>query len=192
MRHALRAVTLGVAPAGCSDPGGPVPRTTATATPRVVVSTSPPVLGPPGSGSVAAGAFVSPADLGTGWSTAAPLATPCAPSYAHTAVRSVGLAEQRGTLTETLATGVRVEAAVTAWQRSLQACRYDVQDDPLGDAGLVARSTDGQDAVVVTGTEGVLVVLHAHGELASATDELDGWADLALGTSCVAAPDGCH
>jgi hypothetical protein len=137
-------------------------------------------------------AFVSAEDLGPGWAAGRALATPCPPRYARTAVRSVGLKQQRGTLSETLATGTDVEAAVTAWRASLEACRYDVEDDPLGDAGLIAVSPDGQDALVVTGTEGVLVVVHARGELASATDELDGWADLALGTSCVAAPDGCH
>jgi hypothetical protein len=67
-----------------------------------------------------------------------------------------------------------------------------VSDYALGDAGLDARSADGAARVVVTGTEGVLVLLHARGGLARAADEMDGWADLALGTSCAAAPDGCH
>jgi hypothetical protein len=185
-------VTLGVALTGCSDHGDPVPSATASVTPSAVVSTPPPSQGPPAVGSVPAAAFVSTDDLGPGWAPATALATPCAARYARTAIRSIGLTQERGTLTETVATGTQVEAAVNAWRSSLEACRYDVEDDPLGDAGLIARSPDGQDAIVVTGTEGVLVVVHAHGELANATDELDGWADLALGTSCVAAPDGCH
>jgi hypothetical protein len=104
----------------------------------------------------------------------------------------VGLKDARGTLTETVATGTDVEAAVAAWHRALTGCGWSVSDDPLGDAGLRATSADSSARVVVTGTEGVLVVLHAGGGLAGASDELDGWADMALGTSCVAAPDGCH
>jgi hypothetical protein len=178
------ALVLGLAAAGCSAgsvDGGTLP-----------LVTTPPPHGPTPEGNVPAGAFVAAADLGTSWHPAVALATPCAADYARSALRSTGLAEPRGTLTETLATGVDVPTAVASWKRSLQACGYAVHDDPLGDAGVTARSTDGADAVTATGTEGVLVVLHVHGALARATEELDGWADLALGTSCVAAPDGCH
>jgi hypothetical protein len=67
-----------------------------------------------------------------------------------------------------------------------------VADAQLGDASVAAVAKDGIDAVTVTGTEGVLVVVHAHGALAQSPDDMAAWADLALGTSCVAAPDGCH
>jgi hypothetical protein len=135
---------------------------------------------------------VSPADLGPGWSRTGAAPLPCPATFRRTALSSVGLTTGQGTLTETLATGADVAAAVAAWRTSLSGCGYDVQDDPLGDAGIRATSKDGQDALVVTGSEGVLVVVHAQGGLAGSPDDLDSWADLAFGTSCVAAPDGCH
>jgi hypothetical protein len=110
--------------------------------------------------------------------------------FTHARQQSNALRDARGTLTETIATGVDVPAAVSAWKRALPGCGWSVADEALGDAGLRARS--GSEAMVLTGTEGVLVVLHAQGGLAEAPEELDSWADMALGTSCVAAPDGCH
>jgi hypothetical protein len=148
--------------------------------------------GPEPGSTVPARAFVAPADLGTGWRAAPPAPLPCPPTFDRGAIRSVGLGEARGTLTETIATEVDITGTVKAWRASLTACGYGVQDDALGDAGVRGTSADGTDAVLVTGTEGVLVVMHAQGGLAEAAEELDAWADLALGTSCVAAPDGCH
>jgi hypothetical protein len=91
-----------------------------------------------------------------------------------------------------VSSGTVVDKAVATWRRALVGCGWSVTDYALGDAGLSATRPDGSARVVVTGTEGVLVVLHAKGGLVGATDEMDGWADMALGTSCVAAPDGCH
>jgi len=164
-----------------------VPTDVPTSTPTA--STLP---GPTAGPGVPTGAFLSPTDLGDGWRNVVAPALPCAPTFRRTAIRSVGLAESRGTLSETIATGVDIPAAVAAWRESLQACRYDVRADALGDAGIGATSQDGTDRLLVTGTEGVLIVLHAHGGLAAAGEEMESWADFALGTSCVAAPDGCH
>jgi hypothetical protein len=139
---------------------------------------------------VAAGAFLRPQDLGPGW-TSGPAAPPaCAPAFAHAATARVGLRTPGGTLTEVIATGTDVAAVVPLWRSALTRCGYAVQAEQLGDAGV--RATKAGEAVVVTGTEGVLVVLHAQGTAAGSSDDLDSWADLALGTSCVAAPDGCH
>ena len=188
MRQALLvALVLGSVVTGCSSDGetaAPSP------TDKAARTSAPAAAGPTAGPTIPVGAFVAPVDLGPAWTVHAPVATPCAPANSRSAIRSTGLAEARGLLTETLATGVDVAAAVTAWQRSLRACGFTVRDQPLGDAGLTAYKQG--VAFAVTGTEGVLVVLHATGALADAQDELDGWADLALGTSCVAAPDGCH
>jgi hypothetical protein len=99
--------------------------------------------------------------------------------------------DDRGTLTETVSRTGDVASTVAAWKRAFDRCGWSVSDYRLGDAGLIARRS-GTATVVVTGAEGVLVLLHAGGGLASASDEIDSWADLALGTSCEAAPDGCH
>lgn len=182
-------LVLGVTLAGCSA-GGAEDAAAPSTTPTTAPATTP-AQGPTLTGSVPARAFVAPADLGPSWHAAPVVTTPCAPAYGRRSSGSSGLAEPRGSLTETLATGVDVPAAVTAWRRSLQGCGYRVQDDALGDASVAARSADGADAVTVTGTDGVLVVLHAHGSLARSPDDMSGWADLALGTSCVAAAGGC-
>ena len=192
MKQAVLALVLGVTLAGCSSGGAEDTPQAPSARPTVATTTAPPVQRPTSGATVPIGAFLSVADLGPSWKATPALATPCAPSYSRTATRSIGLAEPRGTLTETLATGVDLTTAVSAWRQSLQRCGYDVRDEALGDASLSARSKDRSDTVVVTGTEGVLVVLHARGALARASDDLDSWADLALGTSCVAAADGCH
>lgn len=189
VRQLLVGLALGVALAGCSTGGA---EGSATPTPTVPATTTPAVQGPAVSGAVPAGAFVRAADLGPAWRAAPVVPTPCAPAYTRASVGSSGLAEQRGSLTETVATGVDVTAAVASWRSSLQRCGYQVRDDALGDASVTALSSDGADAVTVTGTDGVLVVLHAHGTLARAQDDLASWADLALGTSCVAAAEGCH
>jgi hypothetical protein len=141
---------------------------------------------------VAPGALLAPADLGPGWSKTAPESVGCPTGMPRTPSRSTGLRDARGTLTETVSTGAGVTSSVAGWRRALAGCGWSVSDYRLGDAGLSATSADRSARVVVTGTEGVLVVLHARGGLAGAADELDSWADMALGTSCVAAPDGCH
>jgi hypothetical protein len=190
VRPLLLGLVLGVALTGCS---GSAAEDAASPSPTVTPTTPPPLVqGPSPSGTVPPGAFVSPADLGTSWHAAPVLATPCAPPYASTALGRTGLGEPRGTLTETLATGVDVPAVVAAWRTALRRCGYSVADAQLGDASVAAVAKDGIDAVTVTGTEGVLVVVHAHGALAQSPDDMAAWADLALGTSCVAAPDGCH
>lgn len=192
MRRHLLAGALCLVLAGCtSGTSGGEPTAERSATAPTPSATTP-VQGPRPGPAVPTGAFVAPADLGPGWVTARAAPLPCAPRLAPDSIGSAGMRDDRGTLTETIATGVEVRDAVAAWRRSLGGCRYDVQDDPLGDAGIRARSADGASTVVVTGTEGVLVVLHAQAGLAEAIEELAGWADLALGTSCVAAPDGCH
>lgn len=186
----LRVVPLLIAGvlavSGCQDTGvssspGPAP----TASPPSSSAPSPEPA------SVPAGALIAARDLGTGWSSTPPVLPTCRRPPAS-AQRSVGLASARGRLTETLVVRVPVEASVAAWRTQLRSCGYSVSDLALGDAGLVAHAADGNTAVVVTGTEGVLVVLHAQGALARNQGELESWADLALGTSCVAAPDGCH
>ncbi|HTL24047.1 MAG TPA: hypothetical protein VL281_08425 [Mycobacteriales bacterium] len=189
MRALLLGLVLGVVLTGCSSGE---PEDAASPSPTALPTSAPAAVGPTAGGSVPAGAFVSPGDLGTSWHAAPALPTPCAPAYGRTRYGSRGLAEPRGTLTETLATGVDVPAAVAAWRTALRGCGFALGDERLGDASVAAVAKDGSDAVTVTGTEGVLVVLHAHGALARARDDLSAWADLALGTSCVAAPDGCH
>jgi len=189
VRRALLTTAAALLLAGCSDNGDPTPQAEPTVVPTTAAA---PLQGPTAGPTVALGAFVSPGDLGERWASGAAAALPCRPAFRHDAMRSVGLVEERGRLTETIATGVDIPAVVAAWRGTLAGCRYDVRDDDLGDAGITALSADGEDRVLITGTEGVLIVMHASGDLADESEELASWADLALGTSCVAAADGCH
>jgi hypothetical protein len=94
-------------------------------------------------------------------------------------------------------TGARRAAvqAVQAATERLQTCGFTLDRDPrLGAASelLTGTAADGTDQVVlVLAAEGVGVVLMASGTPA----ERGAWeslADLALGSSCAAAADGCH
>ena len=85
--------------------------------------------------------------------------------------------------------------AVEAATERLQTCGFTLDRDPrLGAASelLTRTAADGTDQVVlVLAAEGVGVVLMASGTPA----ERGAWeslADLALGSSCAAAADGCH
>lgn len=195
MGRRLGALLLGaVLLAGCgsSEEDDPVVGPDVPEPSSALSSSQPPPAGPVVPGSLPENSVIAPADLGAEWSTAEPDPPPCAPALAPEGTRSAGLRQAGGRLTEALFSGLEVEPAVRAWRASLERCGYAVSELLLGDAGITARSGDGTHTVVVTGTEGVVVVLHLTGEIAKATDELEGWADLALGTSCEAAPDGCH
>jgi hypothetical protein len=191
----VAAAGLALLATGCAsgEPAAFVPEPPPTVAPMApTVSSAPQAAEEVVANPVPPSALLSPADLGAGWAKAAPQSVPCRTGLARTPSRSGGLQDARGTLTETVSTGAGVVRSVAAWRRALGSCGWSVSDYRLGDAGLSALSADRSARVVVTGTEGVLVVLHAGGGLAGAADEMDGWADMALGTSCPAAPDGCH
>lgn len=83
------------------------------------------------------------------------------------------------------------DAAVAALGRRADRCGWVPAQDPrLGSASTAV--SDGARGAVAMAAEGVVVLLVGTGSL---TRDQGGWwslADLALGTSCPAAPDGCH
>ena len=98
-----------------------------------------------------------------------------------------------GTVVETVATypdADESDAAVLALRDAVEACGWDNLRDPrLGSAAVAAD--DGPRAMTAVSVEGVLVVLVGTGKVT------DGWTwdalvDLAAGSACPAAPDGCH
>jgi hypothetical protein len=99
-----------------------------------------------------------------------------------------------GVVVETVATYEDAEvadAAVTALGRSAAACGWTTGPDPrLGSASVAA--TDGTRSMVGVSAEGVVVVLVGTGGFTGDAGRWGSLADLALGTSCAAAPDGCH
>jgi hypothetical protein len=98
-----------------------------------------------------------------------------------------------GTVVETVAIypdADESDAAVLALREAVEACGWQNAHDPrLGSAAVAAD--DGPRVMTAVSTEGVLVVLVGTGKVA------DGWTwdaliDLASGSACPAAPDGCH
>jgi hypothetical protein len=82
------------------------------------------------------------------------------------------------------------DAAVFALREAVEGCGWgDVRDPRIGSAAVAA--VDGARAMTAVSVEGVLVVLVGTGRVT------DGWkwhalVDLAAGSACPAAPDGCH
>lgn len=138
---------------------------------------------------VPASALLKVADLGPGWSTASAPEGACAPRGTGPSASSALRSDDGSTLVETVQVAPDGEEAVAAWRKALAACGHVVSPFALGEAGLAADG--GGERVVVTTAEQVVVVLRARGPLA-ADPALSDWADLALGSSCPAAPDGCH
>ena len=84
--------------------------------------------------------------------------------------------------------------SVAATASRLAACGFTGDRDPrLGDASaqLVRSTPDGDQVALVVAADGVGVVLLASGA-AAAQGTWESLADLALGSSCAAASDGCH
>jgi hypothetical protein len=98
-----------------------------------------------------------------------------------------------GSVVETVASYAGADgsdAAVLDLRETLERCGWsDVHDPRLGSAAVAAR--DGARTTTAVSVEGVLVVLVGSGKVT------DGWrwgtlVDIAAGSSCPAAPDGCH
>lgn len=129
------------------------------------------------------------ADLGPGWAGERAPTDDCAPRTRGPSASRALRSDDGSSLVETVQVAADGEQAVVAWRRALATCGHVVSPFALGEAGLAADG-DGE-RVLVTTAEQVVVVLRATGPLA-ADPALDDWADLAFGTSCPAAPDGCH
>lgn len=136
-------------------------------------------------------ALLRAADLGPGWQPAERPPAPCGPRVSGPSATAAlaGTDSPRSTLVQTVAVAQDAPGAVADWRHALAACGYAVAPLALGEDGLAASSAG--ERVLVTTAEQVVVVLRATGPLAT-DPALDDWADLALGTSCPAAPDGCH
>jgi len=112
--------------------------------------------------------------------------------------RSVTLTSGTRTLTESITTHPSGKAAVTAVKglsTTLRSCGWTTTEPPaLGEEAVQAvRTTDGQrQTIVALAAEGVAVTLVSGGLRAADADSWDSIVDLALGSSCAAAHDGCH
>jgi len=174
-------------------PGDPGPDA-----PSVPEPTAGPTVEEPGlKTSVPRAALLPAADLGSGW-TALPAGTgsagpgsACTPRPSGPSAAALLRAPGGGTLRETVSVARDALAEVAGWRAALASCGYAVAPLALGEDGLSARHPGRQDRVLVTTSEQVVVALRATGALAD-DGGLEDLADLALGSSCPAAPDGCH
>ena len=147
--------------------------------------------------SVPAEAMVGPAEaaqlLGGRWGTGEVVPARCLMPTRTVADRTAVLASGGSTVLEIVSTHrspAAADATVADFERRLPDCGFDLGRDPrLGTASLTA--TSGTATLAVVAADGVTVLLLGSGSRTSGF----GWSgllDLALGTSCAAAPEGCH
>lgn len=133
--------------------------------------------------------------LGGSWSRHEADGDECLAPTAAVGARTMAYAgPDGGVVTETVATyedAEAADAAIAALGRSAQACGWGNGRDPrLGSASFAADAV--ARSMVGVSAEGVMVVLVGEGDFAHDVARWGSVADLALGSSCVAAPDGCH
>jgi hypothetical protein len=171
------------------DADGDEPAAT-TGPPPVTVVPAEALLDATTVGAVAGGRWTAQ-DTPRGWCTA--------PRAAGSDVwRAALLDSDAGRLVEAVSafrTARAAEAAVARTASRLEACGWRDDHDPrLGAASeqLTRTAPDGTEQVaLVLAADGVGVVLVASGS-AAAQGSWESLADLALGSSCLAAVDGCH
>ncbi|MDQ4085211.1 MAG: hypothetical protein M3165_05280 [Actinomycetota bacterium] len=134
--------------------------------------------------------------LGGSWQQTESQPAECAAVTGAVAQRTVSFEADGGRLLLTVATHRSLAAAdraVAEIAGRLQACGWTGRPDPrLGTASAAATSVDDAHTAAVISAEGVTVTLVGSG---TATSERARWSsllDLALGSSCPAAPEGCH
>jgi hypothetical protein len=131
---------------------------------------------------------------GPGWQRRAHGGDECVRLSGAVATRSMAYGgAESGIVVETVGTfsgGADADAAVRALATTAAGCGWEAVHDPrLGSASVAA--SDGVRSMVAVAAEGVVVLLVGAGEVTRA----GAWSflvDLALGSSCPAAPDGCH
>jgi hypothetical protein len=137
--------------------------------------------------------------LGGSWTASPAPADSCSAPRPGRSVgtRSTLLTGAGGTVIENVATynGSDDTDAVSALAKRLRGCGWTQgAEPPLGEhsAELSRTGSSGVERVVVVTAEGVTVTVVGRGALAANTDDWSAIVDIANGTSCMAAPDGCH
>lgn len=133
---------------------------------------------------------------GRGWERRSGEGDECVAPERAVALRTMAYGgTSAGTVTQTVATYADADAAdasVIALRERLEECGWiGVHDPRLGSAAVAADEGGGRSLTAVS-VEGALVVLVGTGDVPRDTG---GWAslvDLAVGSSCPAAPGGCH
>jgi hypothetical protein len=137
--------------------------------------------------------------VGGSWRSTRAQPDPCGalPPPLVVAARSAALTGAGGTIVETVAThrDGNAAAAVRTVARRLQGCGWVMDANaPVGpDSASLTQSTgsDPRKFTIVAG-EGVTVAILGAGPATRSSDKWSALVDVAIGTSCLAAPDGCH
>lgn len=107
---------------------------------------------------------------------------------------STGFVDDEGALRQTVNTHADAAGADRAVGRlvaQLRACGWDIGPDPrLGSAS--ATASWGAHTLTAVSAEGVTLVLTGSGTAATDRGSWSSLVDLAMGSVCPAAPDGCH
>ncbi len=137
--------------------------------------------------------------LGGSWSTSAAPADSCAAPRPTRAVatRSTALTGAGSTIVENVSTynGTSGATAISNLAKRLRGCGWTQEaEPPLGahSAELSRKGGTGVERVIVVESEGVAVTVVGRGKVAANSDDWSAIVDVAIGTSCLAAPDGCH
>jgi hypothetical protein len=137
--------------------------------------------------------------LGGSWTSSTAPADSCAAPRPTRAVatRSTALTGAGGTVVETVSTynGSAGTTAISNLATRLRGCGWTQEaEPPLGahSAELSRTGGAGVERVVVVESEGVAVTVIGRGRVAANSDDWSAIVDVAIGTSCLAAPDGCH
>jgi hypothetical protein len=140
------------------------------------------------------GADLVAATLGGTWATEEADAVRCTVPALSAGRRTVSYRSTEAEVVQTVSThedGDSADAAVAAVADRLVGCGWRLDPDPrLGTASVAAG--DGARRVTVVSAEGVSVVLVGSGRAAGDDLAWSSLVDVALGTSCAAAADGCH
>jgi len=137
--------------------------------------------------------------LGGSWTASAAPADSCSAPRPSRPVgtRSSRLTGAGGTVIENVATynGSDDTDAVSALAKRLRGCGWTQgAEPPIGEhsAEFSRNVSKGVERVIVVTAEGVTVTVAGRGALAANTDDWSAIVDVAVGTSCLAAHDGCH
>ncbi|HEX5770000.1 MAG TPA: hypothetical protein VFY11_03480 [Nocardioidaceae bacterium] len=133
---------------------------------------------------------------GRGWERRSGAGDECVAPERAVALRTMEYGgTSAGTVTQTVATYAdagAADASVIALRERLEECGWiGVHDPRLGSAAVAADEGGGRSLTAVS-VEGALVVLVGTGDVPRDTGRWASLVDLAVGSSCPAAPGGCH
>jgi hypothetical protein len=134
--------------------------------------------------------------LGGDWTMSEAQPLHCLTGSSWVAQRSAAFESADGRVLLTVATHRGPAAAdhdVEDQLTSLRDCGWSPRHPPrLGTASAAATYPDGGDSAVVLSADGVTVTLVGSGSATASHRRWVSLLDLALGSSCAAAPEGCH